>query len=381
MEPSSTSDPNELRSKAYQLNNEIKVIKKRLKPSPSFDDKYWEAAQDYHMARSRKSSYDLQLKLMEDPNASVEEEEIKIKADEQAAATYGRQAKRLKENPESNSLRSFVDMYLTSSLGANLSLGNKRDPDEQRALREECIKCYNSRINPKKDPLWCPILQEYRARVTCAHIVPSRTPDSTFKEIFDTEEKMKVQNTMILDTVVEELFDRYFIAIVPDVDECSPAAISLWMQSEPRDYRVKVIQSEPAVMKREPYSNSTMTYADLDGRKLQFKSNFRPRSRYLYFHYAICILKLSLNEKKTSEPHQKEIEGDRAFWGTKGRWIKKAKLRGFVEDVGSVYMHYYTDEVPKDEREDDAVLVANRAISGEFKEENNDNDVDTEMDR
>ena len=234
-----------------------------------------------------------------------------MEACQKQAEIYERQGKRLKElSGESAVHRDFTQLFGSSPLGLGVTnlRSAQRDKRKQSHPRAESIKLYDARLAPKKDILWCPILWQYRPGAECAHIVPPRTSDGLFEAIFTINEKMSPSNTMMMDGNVKALFDKYYLTIVPDVDYRSPAQISLWMQSSPREYRIKVIQSNAKPMKQEPYANSSKTYADLDNEKLQFKSNFRPRNRFLYFHYAVSILKLSYSLKNTSRPHDKELK-------------------------------------------------------------------------
>ena len=358
-----------------ELNVRLNKLKKRLKPSPSFDAGYFETAKEMYQTTSRKSSYNLKI-LQSDENVTVDEEHLtnlqtKIEADKNTARIYGRQAKRLKDTPKLvNTFRSYVDLYLTSSFGPRLNLGpSGRDSSDQSNLRQTSIDRYSAQY-PKKSLLWCPVLGDWTGSAICAHIIPAKTPDRVFQEIFGTEERMDPLNTMILHDRVEKRFDKHLIAIVPDLDSRSPDSVRAWMDERPHQYRIKVIQPNAPDMIEQPLVDSEITWTDyLENRKLKFRSNFRPRNRYLYFHYAICILNLSYySGRKISPLHTEEMSG-MAYWGTGGRWMRQSMLVAFIEDAGSDYLRWYTDEVPEEEREDEGVLAANNVIRDKHVDE------------
>jgi hypothetical protein len=71
----------------------------------------------------------------------------------------------------------------------------------------------------------------------------------------------------------------------------------------------------------------------LDGAKVEFRNNYRPRARYLYFHFCVQILRLTWGKRrKDAEILKKEL--GRVFWGTPGRYLPKNMLRAFVDELG-----------------------------------------------
>jgi hypothetical protein len=71
----------------------------------------------------------------------------------------------------------------------------------------------------------------------------------------------------------------------------------------------------------------------LDGAKVEFRNNYRPRARYLYFHFCVQILRLTWGyRRKDAEILKKEL--GRVFWGTPGRYLPKNMLQAFVNELG-----------------------------------------------
>lgn len=59
---------------------------------------------------------------------------------------------------------------------------------------------------------------------------------------------------------------------------------------------------------------------------------------------------------RVSEEHKEEVS--RPYWGTVGKWLKGAHLRGLIEQLGSD-LEGCLGPVPSAERDDTALLAAN----------------------
>ncbi|KAI1453768.1 hypothetical protein F4805DRAFT_358629 [Annulohypoxylon moriforme] len=74
---------------------------------------------------------------------------------------------------------------------------------------------------------------------------------------------------------------------------------------------------------------------DLDGRRLQFRTHFRPRARYMWRAYLNSIVNLSFRHKSTRGIGVgREVELGNRYWGTRRRYVKRNQLLGFVEHLG-----------------------------------------------
>ncbi|KAJ0417294.1 hypothetical protein BJY00DRAFT_316071 [Aspergillus carlsbadensis] len=85
---------------------------------------------------------------------------------------------------------------------------------------------------------------------------------------------------------------------------------------------------------------------ELDGGKLEFRSNSRPEVRYLYFHYCCQVLRRALGPhhewRGLPHPHSKgrgEVGGQ--FWGTPSRYLPRNMLLDLVEELG----HEHKDQL------------------------------------
>ncbi|MCJ1462585.1 hypothetical protein MMC07_001187 [Pseudocyphellaria aurata] len=121
----------------------------------------------------------------------------------------------------------------------------------------------------------------------------------------------KAANGLFLHGVFEEQFDRHKIVIVP--------YRGLW--------------NSPL--------GAGKTFADLHQQKLIFEPNhpFRPRARYLFFHYVMAMLQLGRGQKAekagmTSDMPELSTPATSRVWATQGRYLRKNMIRAFIEGIG-----------------------------------------------
>ncbi len=142
--------------------------------------------------------------------------------------------------------------------------------------------------------------------VHAAHIFPHKSGQDMMTQIFgfDTEkpETMELQNALIMSKAAREYIDENKIVIVPDVDDdASEEAIDKWMRSEPKACKTRIVNLTPRQLDKylpcfednENMSLSQRTWRQLDNAPLQFRSDHRPRARYLYWRYCQTILRNS----------------------------------------------------------------------------------------
>ncbi|PGH01855.1 hypothetical protein AJ79_07791 [Helicocarpus griseus UAMH5409] len=181
-------------------------------------------------------------------------------------------------------------------------------------------------------------------------------------ELFDP------RNGLILSSIVESEFDKGFFVIVPELPEDPTAAdITQWQKADVKEYKFKLLDptcpkaSEVVPEIQEPWSS-------LDGKRLEFRNSFRPRSRYLYFNYCMQITRFTWRQKFQGQ-HLRERELGKKFWGTPGKYVRRNMLCAFVEEIG----HRYDDllqgaieedaALPQGENDDLMVLTAAGQVS------------------
>ena len=287
------------------------------------------------------------------------------------------QAKRLAAGPKDhlkNFRRTFMQLYTASKTGLGIATSvGERDLKEQGKFRKDLIAAYQS-AHPEErtDALWCPIVNDWvlSEHVKAAHIFSHAQGTSMFRSIFGLEDSLSsINNGIIMSSSAEQKFDKGFFVIVPlVVDETSPAAIETWIKSEPKRYKMRVINPEGAKMGNYLTPSSKTTWNDLDGRELIFRGKHRPRARYLYWHYCQSILRRSWMNQKATTALKDELGNP--YWETPGPFMRKQMLLAFVEELGHPYNGLMdgAEEDGTDEAVETALFAANHGILESIKE-------------
>lgn len=92
-------------------------------------------------------------------------------------------------------------------------------------------------------------------------------------------ELYSVRNGLILSAQMEKAFDNGQLSIVPS-------------KLEPNEYELRVM--DKGILKR-AIPELNCTFFEVHGRKLQFLNNNRPRRRFLYFHWIMCLIMSRIN--------------------------------------------------------------------------------------
>ncbi len=266
--------------------------------------------------------------------------------------------------------RSFIRLFTTSKLGLGiLSTGaGKRKSRQQSKFRTELIEAYNARGDGAagdEEFLWCPVLATWvhQSCATAAHVFGYMNGQESMTAIFGPTNKPELwspRNGMIISSTVEEKFESGLYVIVPDLPEnASPAEMALWNNSEPKEYKLKIIDLNHPSAERWFDKVGGLKWKDLDNKRLVFRSSFRPRARYLYYHYCTQLLRRAWNEDYQGDILKHELK--KRFWGTPGKYIRESMLRAFVEELGHGFedlLEGAADDVPGAPRSDPSLLVA-----------------------
>ena len=383
---------------------------KKIKAAGSFDSKYWTKlgeVSDLKAKRSVLSLRVLQDELADESALNVNDEVKRLREEEYLhsleAEIFRKQASRVEVKPgdeEKNRRGYFMQLWTTSTKGLGI-LGNetgrgKRSRHIQLQFREKLIAACNSRHpNPKSHELWCPILGHFFPGdevMHAAHIFPWAEGQVAMDEVFgreveNVEELNEIQNGLMLSEYAEKRLEDGDLVLVPDVkDAASQEEIDAWSESEPKEYKIRVINPEAKGMDwfHPGYVNPRETWNDLDGKKVQFSSDHRPRARYLYWQYCKTVLRQSWKEKGTKAKDVLMRERGKKFWGTKGPYIKKRMLLAFVEQLGhdhealmeNAIVESEEDNIP--ESDPSALLLASAEIRKSHRKYNKDEDEEDE---
>ena len=287
-----------------------------------------------------------------------------------------KQANRLKMDADSEDgtrRRVFMKLFTTSHLGLNItntSIG-KRDNGAQSKFRADLLKISESRHPDKKrDLIWCPVTGGYHQEVAmvAAHLFSYRHGQDTMDAIFGrnaTSELFSPYNGILMNNTAESFFDKGYYVIVPQVSATpSLQEIKDWHKVEPKNYQIRVL--EPDVKAMNQFIGETdRLWRDLDGQKVLFRGNFRPRARYLYFTYCMAILRKSWNKDKPTTALSDEL--GKPYWGTAGRYIKKNMLQGFVQELGHDYEALLEGAISDSSNEEEVGLAALEAANDQIK--------------
>jgi hypothetical protein len=300
---------------------------------------------------------------------------------------FSKQAQRLQtpdDEEQSSKLalrRSYLQLFMSSKLGTNVVPGaGKRDSSIQSEFRRALIQTYNA-TNPKPgwgNSLWCPVLSTWvsQENITASHVFNYRHGQETMNAIFGPTaepELFNPANGLLLSNPVEAMFDCGFCVIVPDLP-VNPKVeeICAWQRSEPKEYKFKLVDLQHRNVDS-VIPELGRTWRSLDGKRLEFRSNFRPRARYLYFHYCLQLLRYTWGEAHKGEILRSQEIGKK-FWGSPGKYVKKNQLLGFIEEIGHEYDDLLEGAIEdtgsqRDESNDLMVLAAAKQIDFAWKQE------------
>lgn len=156
---------------------------------------------------------------------------------------------------------------------------------------------------PNGSKLWCPVLGNFGPethRIT-AHIVPYMLGQRTDLWKDSADELFSARNGMTIDREVEKVFDIHQVVFVP--------ATPVPVEGPIKDWKFKIL--DKTLLKKEAPNGpkgEERTWADLDGKLLEFRTEARPAARYLYYHYVVSLLRSQRHCRKGWEANMtKEI--------------------------------------------------------------------------
>jgi len=319
-----------------------------------------------------------------------------------AARLYQAQADTRKSQKDHSKAtrRRFLQMWPTMRHGfgatpAEAAPGSRSDRAQQ-GFRTALEKACNSHHPdwPRRGMQWCPVLGGwfYESNEHTAYIFPHRFGQAMMTSIFGFDHEkpalMGIQNGLILSAMAKDYINENKIVIVPDIDDdASEEAIDNWTRSEPKGYKTRIVNLTPRQLDKylpchedENRSLSQRTWRQLEDAPLQFRSDHRPRARYLYWRYCPTILRNSWRKPNHQRNNALLPEFRKPFWGARSAYMKKSMLMAFVEEMGHEY-----DDLLKGAAEDindtvkpdtTALMAANEAIAWTFQDdEENDEDL------
>ncbi len=284
----------------------------------------------------------------------------------------------------------FVRLYMTSSKGLGLKVpGTDRDSTVQSNFRQALIKHYDAaHPDPKMETLWCPITRRWVSYtdMTAAHVFGFCSGEEMMYSIFGREaaesELSSPLNGILMSTKADQLFDKGRYVKVPALDEnATPEENREWHDDPSKPYKIRVVESNTDDMTKYIDDNKK-TWAELDDELVEFRTSFRPRARYLYFHYVCSMLRRAWKTPKKETVLVDQL--GKKFWGTPGPYMRRAMLKAFVTEVGHEFediLEGAQSDEDEEEQDDTALAVAAEQIAfSNQKDKGVENDSDTESD-
>ena len=208
----------------------------------------------------------------------------------------------------------------------------KRKSATQSAMRDESIKAYAA--VPTSDDstpaayLRCSLTGEFDQpyRIHAAHIVPYCIGQELAAYLFGPDQSLRLNrpdNCLMMHEDIERAFDNGNITLFP-VDPVSRPLLRWKIVLVNQDARNQPLKLDAA-----------KTVGELDGRELTFRSEQRPASRSLYYHFVMSLLLCRSRDSHGWETVWLQY-GKTQAWPTPGRYLRASMLSALARCVGGM---------------------------------------------
>lgn len=222
---------------------------------------------------------------------------------------------------------------------ATHTLFQKRDPKVQQRFRAAVLKAYGASREGQTPKTWCVISgrwwPDYMVTVKAAHIVAYNVSECTARYLFGTTTKkdghlLDPSNGLPMMKVYEEMFDDSSIVIVPDPDDNNGFIVRHLDED-----LLTAADNDPSGIECE----APLGWA-LEKKKLKFNTDFRPAKRYLYFSFAINVLRRQRHQVPGWWHDRVKFSGEKV-WATPDKkadknYLRKGLLTKIARCVGQV---------------------------------------------
>ncbi|EHK42591.1 hypothetical protein TRIATDRAFT_86533 [Trichoderma atroviride IMI 206040] len=239
----------------------------------------------------------------------------------------------------------MLDNMMWPQDGARLALFSPRDPSAHERFRNKVLKAYDA---VDEDMQWCVISGKYlpASTVRAAHIVGYNVGEPSARHLFGPPGNknghlMSDHNGIPMYEMYEKAFNDARLVILPDSDP-KKGCWKVYCLDDPDTHKPS---------KAVPFGR------ELHGRSLQFRNNFRPSSRYLYFAFCMSILRRQRHEVP-GWWRDRLVDGLGKVWATPGTYLRTLTLRSIAHQVGHLTKEeaaVFTADAAEDEGEDDCL--------------------------
>ncbi|KAL8785703.1 MAG: hypothetical protein Q9195_008526 [Heterodermia aff. obscurata] len=232
-----------------------------------------------------------------------------------------------------------------------------RSMNLQINMKEKAIKKYASHVGAPKGQLWCPILGDYypSKAFKAVHIVPHALGPELVDYVFGPGAGSRLDsadNCLLMHRDAQLHFDSGSIVLVPAVPSETP--IKTW--------KIRITNWAPAAGGDKAGLKSL---GDLENTIVNFRhTDERPAVRFLYFRFALTLLRNKRDRTPGWEHYFRELSIGRPF-AAMGPYIRKSMMVTLARAAGHFYGVYEANVLGTEGKE----LFAERRVLGDREEE------------
>lgn len=316
------------RAEISQRHLSINEIKRKISKQDFFDQTGTENEADWMQSEQG-------ITLIEEMKARTLEERLcntqaeRLKLEKGSTLTAGR--------------RAFMKLFTTSTIGLGIKNtgAGARPSEDQTSFRNALFDVAKQGPDPGFSEVWCPISGSmwHKDQMTAAHLFAWKHGQELMTSIFgemNPPELFSPYNGLLISTTAEKMLDEGRIVIVPRLpDRPSKSEVDDWQRCKIKEYQIRVLETT-GIMNEGIFNRADrLKWSELDKHPVMFRSDFRPRARYLYFLYCTTMLRRSWRPEEQKFALANEL--GKPYWGTKGDFMKKGMLLAFAEEMGHEY--------------------------------------------
>ncbi|PVH83920.1 hypothetical protein DL98DRAFT_613216 [Cadophora sp. DSE1049] len=208
---------------------------------------------------------------------------------------------------------------------------------KHRIFTEDLIKAYDAKsvhqghyscivANTDRSP---------RCSTVAFQFFPDMHGEDLMGAIFGAEYRGKLyspDNGMAVSASVKQDLENGLLVLVPNVpDNPSIKEIQEWKTSTIKEWKIRVTDPSAPEAKADhgPYENR-WSWNERNGMRIEFKNEYRPDEKLIYYHYCVQMLRSSLKRRPSGVQ-------TRDLWGVKENYLSRPMLQAFVEVMGNEY--------------------------------------------